>query len=117
MRRGYALGIPRLRDCFRVADNSGVSGIKSWPGGIASIHFDVTVYPFDIHRCTIRRMHRMDHWRPFLMLAVALIVAGAFRSAWATRLDGFTVDEPWHVTAGVAYLRTGEYYLNPEHPQ
>jgi hypothetical protein len=61
-------------------------------------------------------MHRMDHWRPFLMLAVALIVAGAFRSVWATRLDGFTVDEPWHVTAGVAYLRTGEYYLNPEHP-
>ncbi len=58
----------------------------------------------------------MDHWRPFLMLAVALIVAGAFRSVWATRLDGFTVDEPWHVTAGVAYLRTGEYYLNPEHP-
>jgi hypothetical protein len=39
-----------------------------------------------------------------------------FRSAWATRLDGLTVDEPWHVTAGVAYLRTGEYYLNPEHP-
>src|SRR5262249_29700551 len=36
--------------------------------------------------------------------------------AWATRLDGFTVDEPWHITAGVAYLRTGEYYLNPEHP-
>jgi len=61
-------------------------------------------------------MHRMDHWRPVLMLAVAVIVAGAFRSAWATRLDGFTVDEPWHVTAGVAYLRTGEYYLNPEHP-
>lgn len=60
--------------------------------------------------------HRMDHWRPFLMLAVALIVAGAFRSVWATRLDGFTVDEPWHVTAGVAYLRTGEYYLNAEHP-
>ncbi len=50
------------------------------------------------------------------MLAVALIVVGMFRSAWATRLDGFTVDEPWHVTAGVAYLRTGEYYLNPEHP-
>jgi len=51
-------------------------------------------------------MHRLDHWRPFLMLAVALIVAGVFRSAWATRLDGFTIDEPWHVTAGVAYLRT-----------
>jgi len=31
-------------------------------------------------------------------------------------IDGFTIDEPWHITAGVAYLRTGEYYLNPEHP-
>jgi len=67
-------------------------------------------------RCTIRRMHRLDDWRLFLPLAVALIVAGAVRSSWATRRDGFTVDEPWHVTAGVAYLRTGEYYLNPEHP-
>jgi len=61
-------------------------------------------------------MHRLDDWRLFLPLAVALIVAGAVRSSWATRRDGFTVDEPWHVTAGVAYLRTGEYYLNPEHP-
>jgi hypothetical protein len=61
-------------------------------------------------------MHCFDHWRPFLALAVALIVAGAVRSAWATRRDGFTIDEPWHVTAGVAYLMTGEFYLNPEHP-
>jgi hypothetical protein len=61
-------------------------------------------------------MHQLDDWRLFLSLAVALIVAGAVRSSWATRRDGFTVDEPWHVTAGVAYLRTGEYYLNPEHP-
>ncbi len=74
------------------------------------------MYPFEIHRCTIRRMHRLDDWRSFLALAVALIVAGACRSAWATRHDGFTVDEPWHITAGVAYIRTGEYYLNPEHP-
>jgi hypothetical protein len=61
-------------------------------------------------------MHRLDQWRVFLALAVPVIVAGALRSAWATRLDGFTIDEPWHITAGAAYLRTGEYYLNPEHP-
>ena len=61
-------------------------------------------------------MSRLDHWRLFLALAVSLIAAGLLRSAWATRRDGFTVDEPWHITAGVAYLRTGEYYLNPEHP-
>jgi hypothetical protein len=58
----------------------------------------------------------LDRWRLFLALAISLIVAGMFRSAWATRRDGFTIDEPWHITAGVAYLRTGEYYLNPEHP-
>src|SRR6266852_7977235 len=61
-------------------------------------------------------MYRLDHWRVFVTLAVLLIGVGIFRSAWATRRDGFTIDEPWHITAGVAYLRTGEYYLNPEHP-
>jgi tetratricopeptide (TPR) repeat protein len=61
-------------------------------------------------------MFRSDDRRHFLALAVLLIIAGFFRSAWATRRDGFTIDEPWHVTAGIAYLRTGEHYLNPEHP-
>ncbi len=74
----------------RVADYPGATGSNPRTGRIASIHLDVSVYPFEIHRCTIRRMHRLDHWRPFLMLAVALIVVGVFRSAWATRLDGFT---------------------------
>jgi len=54
--------------------------------------------------------------RWFIALSVLLISVGALRSSKATRLDGFTIDEPWHITAGVAYLRTGEYYLNPEHP-
>src|SRR6266702_5732623 len=61
-------------------------------------------------------MYRLDHWHAFVTLAVLVIGVGIFRSAWATRRDGFTIDEPWHITAGVAYLRTGEFYLNPEHP-
>jgi len=61
-------------------------------------------------------MNWLDNWRVFLALVIFLIAGGVLRSAWATRRDGFTVDEPWHITAGVAYLRTGEYYLNPEHP-
>src|SRR5262249_13682094 len=64
----------------------------------------------------IHAMLRSDDWRNFVAMAVVLPVAGPLRSAWATRLDGFTVDEPWHITAAVAYLRTGEYFLNPEHP-
>jgi hypothetical protein len=62
------------------------------------------------------KMRRLDHWPFFTALATFLILLGVLRSAWTTRLDGFTIDEPWHITAGVAYLRTGEYYLNPEHP-
>src|SRR6266567_5203794 len=61
-------------------------------------------------------MNWLDNWRVFLALVIFLIAGGVLRSAWATRRDGFTVDEPWHITAGVAYLRTGEYFLNPEHP-
>src|SRR5438876_9524262 len=61
-------------------------------------------------------MNWLNNWRVFLALAIFLIAGGVLRSAWATRRDGFTVDEPWHITAGAAYLRTGEFYLNPEHP-
>jgi hypothetical protein len=46
----------------------------------------------------------LDRWQFFLALAILLIGAGALRSAWATRRDGFTIDEPWHITAGVAYI-------------
>jgi hypothetical protein len=38
------------------------------------------------------------------------------RSWWGTRLDTFTVDEPWHVVAGASYLRDNDFRLNPEHP-
>jgi hypothetical protein len=49
-----------------------------------------------------------------LVVALALLTVG--RSAWGTRLDSFTADEPWHVVAGVAYLRHGDFALNPEQP-
>ena len=48
-----------------------------------------------------------------LLLLVGLCV---LRSAVGTRLDSFTVDEPWHIVAGTAYVRTGDFHLNPEHP-
>ncbi|MBY4599315.1 phospholipid carrier-dependent glycosyltransferase [bacterium BD-1] len=51
-----------------------------------------------------------------VMLLLALVGLAVLRSHWGTRHDGFTVDEPWHVVAGVSYLRTGDYRLNPEHP-
>ena len=38
------------------------------------------------------------------------------RSAIATRLDGFTIDEAYHIAAGVSYVRLGDFRINPEHP-
>ena len=49
-----------------------------------------------------------------LLVRLALLAVG--RSALGTRLDSFTVDEPWHIVAGTAYVRGGERHLNPEHP-
>lgn len=59
---------------------------------------------------------------PRIRLAVfsgllCLLIAGAiFRSAIATRLDGFTIDEAYHIAAGVSYVRLGDFRINPEHP-
>ena len=49
-------------------------------------------------------------------IAVMLCLLAIARSWWGTRLDSFTIDEPWHIVAGTTYARTGDYTLNPEHP-
>lgn len=55
--------------------------------------------------------------RPLAILVLALLVLLAVLRSWVgTRLDSFTVDEPWHVVAGSAYARSGDFHLNPEHP-
>src|SRR5690606_36797942 len=38
------------------------------------------------------------------------------RSAGGSRLDSFTIDEPWHIVAGTSYVRGEGLHLNPEHP-
>jgi hypothetical protein len=52
----------------------------------------------------------------FAALLLPLLLCGVFRSAIATRLDSFDLDEAYHITAGVTYSRLGDYRLNPEHP-
>jgi len=52
----------------------------------------------------------------FVAMLVVLLLCGLFRSAMATRLDSFDLDEAYHITAGVTYARLGDYRLNPEHP-
>ncbi len=52
----------------------------------------------------------------FTGLLILLIAAAIVRSAIATRLDGFTIDEGYHIAAGVSYVRLGDFRINPEHP-
>ena len=40
-----------------------------------------------------------------IVLLLALSLLAGLRSAAGTRLDSFTVDEPWHVVAGTVYVR------------
>jgi Dolichyl-phosphate-mannose-protein mannosyltransferase len=47
---------------------------------------------------------------------VALIILTVIRSAIATRTDGFTIDDAYHITAGVSYVKLRDFRLNPEHP-
>lgn len=52
----------------------------------------------------------------FFAVALALIIAAIVRSAITTSLDSFTFDEAYHVGAGAAYIKTGDFRLNPEQP-
>ncbi|MGB6500379.1 MAG: hypothetical protein WBG19_03120 [Thermoplasmata archaeon] len=52
----------------------------------------------------------------FVWLALLLIALAILRSAIATRLDGFTIDEAYHIAAGVSYVKYHDFRINPEHP-
>lgn len=52
----------------------------------------------------------------FTLLLLLLVSGAIVRSAIATRLDGFTMDEPYHITAGLSYVRFADFRINPEHP-
>jgi len=54
--------------------------------------------------------------RLFLALLLLLVGGTIVHSVLATRLDDFTLDEPYHIAAGVSYVQHGDFRLNPEHP-
>jgi hypothetical protein len=54
--------------------------------------------------------------RLFFVLLLLLVGGAILRSAIATRLDGFTFDEAYHIAAGTSYVQRGDFRLNPEHP-
>jgi hypothetical protein len=55
-------------------------------------------------------------WRLFTLLLLLVVGGAIVRSAVATRLDGFTIDEGYHIAAGVSYVRHGDFRINPEQP-
>lgn len=52
----------------------------------------------------------------FAWLVLLLVGLGILRSAIATQLDSFTLDEAYHIASGVSYIRYRDFRLNPEHP-
>jgi len=52
----------------------------------------------------------------FLAIVLFLVCGAIVRSAIATRLDGFTFDEAYHIASGVSYWREAAFRINPEHP-
>jgi hypothetical protein len=53
--------------------------------------------------------------RLFMFLLFLFVGGAIIRSAIATRLDGFTFDEAYHIAAGVSYVRYADFRINPEH--
>jgi tetratricopeptide (TPR) repeat protein len=54
--------------------------------------------------------------RTFLFVLLLFVGGAITRSAIATRLDDFTIDEAYHIAAGASYVQRADFRLNPEHP-
>ena len=52
----------------------------------------------------------------FVWLVLLLVVLAIVRSAISTSMDGFTIDEAYHIAAGVSYVKYHDFRINPEHP-
>lgn len=55
-------------------------------------------------------------WGLFTFLLLLGVGGAIVRSAIRTRLDGFTIDEAYHIAAGVSYVRHADFRINPEQP-
>jgi hypothetical protein len=52
----------------------------------------------------------------FISLAFLLLALSILRSAVASSLGGFTIDEVHHVAGGISYVKYDDFRINPEHP-
>ena len=64
----------------------------------------------------VRTANSLKRHLTFFSILIAIIAAAIIRSSITTQLDSFTIDEAYHIGAGVAYVETGDFRLNPEHP-
>ncbi len=67
--------------------------------------------PIELRTGRDQLRHRLFLWLVLFLVAMAIV-----RSAIATRLDSFTLDEPYHIAAGVSYVKYRDFRINPEHP-
>jgi dolichyl-phosphate-mannose-protein mannosyltransferase len=51
-----------------------------------------------------------------ICILLVIVAAAIVRSSIATSLDSFTYDEAYHIGSGAAYVKTGDFRLNPEQP-
>ena len=51
--------------------------------------------------------------RTFLFVLLLFVGGAITRSAIATRLDEFTIDEAYHIAAGASYVHRADFRLNP----
>lgn len=77
-----------------------------------------SVHIQDLTACTIADDHESTQNHIWYFVVIVLLVSGLgiVRSAIATRLDGFTIDEAYHIAAGVSYMKYRDFRINPEHP-
>jgi hypothetical protein len=61
-------------------------------------------------------MHFQIRRRIFISLLLVFVGGAILRSALTTRLDSFTLDEAYHIAAGVSYVQRADFRVNPEHP-
>jgi hypothetical protein len=111
IRRNQALAIPvEIIKVTLTSDNCYDAAQRR-----ATSMLDFRVFPRtrESVRLTIQRTNQ---FRTLVWLVLLLVALGILRSAIATRLDGFTVDEAYHIVAGVCYVRLGAFRINPEHP-
>ncbi len=75
----------------------------------------MSAHPVSFPQAVPQRLSRLCK-QLFVVVALLIVCGAIVRSAVATRLDGFTLDEAYHITAGVSYVRYADFRINPEHP-